>query len=127
VVYLSLPLWWFLPLLTLGATMRRIYDVRYTVDSWGCHAKVGILSLRTTTTAVRYEDIRSIETDQSIFERILNVGSVLVSTASTSGIEVQFEGVAAPQEVQDMLQRERDSRQKSAKPGAPRAEERASA
>jgi uncharacterized membrane protein YdbT with pleckstrin-like domain len=114
-VVLALPLWWFLPFLTLGAAMIKIYNVRFTVDHWGAHAKVGILSLRTRSVSVRYEDIRSIECDQSLLERIVNVGAVLVSTAAGATDEVVFEGVAAPHEIQDMLQRERDGRQKAAK------------
>lgn len=126
-VSMSLPLWWFLPFVTLVTTMVKIYNVRYTVDAWGCHCKVGILSLRMRSTSVRYEDIRSIETDQTLLERILDVGSVLISTASTSGVEVLFSGVAAPIEVQEMLQRERESRQKTVKPAPDRIEERLSA
>ena len=126
-ISLSLPLWWFLPFFTLMTTMVRIYNVRYAVDGWGCHCKVGILSLKLRSTSVRYEDIRSIETDQTLMERIVGVGSVLISTASTAGVEVLFEGVAAPDEVQDMLQRERDSRQRAAKaPPPPREEDRIS-
>ena len=64
---------------------------------------------------MRYEDIRSIETDSSLLERIFDVGSVLISTASTAAVEVPFEGVAAPAEVRDMLQRERETRQRLAK------------
>jgi len=97
------------------AIVFKIYNVRYTVDAWGCHCKTGILSLRTRSTSVRYEDIRSIETDSSLLERIFDVGSVLISTASTAAVEVPFEGVAAPAEVRDMLQRERETRQRLAK------------
>ena len=57
---------------------------------------------------MRFDDIRSAETDQTILERLLNVGDVEVGTAATSEIEIVFAGVAAPQEVQDMIQRERD-------------------
>ncbi len=110
---LDLPLWWFIPFGALIRLVFRIYNVRYSVDSRGVEARVGILALHQRVTRVRYEDIRSIELEQSILERILDVGSLEISTAATGTVEIIFQGVAAPHEVQDMLQRERDSRQQA--------------
>jgi uncharacterized membrane protein YdbT with pleckstrin-like domain len=111
---LSLPLFWFLPFMTLMVTIVRIYDVRYAVDSRGIEAKTGILSMHQRITRVRYEDIRSIELEQTLLGRMLDIGDVEISTAATGAVEIVFQGIAAPEEVQDMLQRERDSRQKAA-------------
>ncbi len=121
--YLSLPLLWFVPFITLVIVTARIYNVRYIVDSRGVEALIGRLSLNQRITRVRYEDIRSIETDQSLWERALDIGTVLISTAASSDVEVTLEGIAAPKEVQDMLQRERDSRVRIApsRPGNERA------
>ena len=57
-LYLRLPLFWFIPALTLGSAIIRIYDVRYVVDSRGIECKVGILGLQQRVTRIRYEDIR---------------------------------------------------------------------
>lgn len=105
---LALPLFWFLPLLSLVMGVWRIYDVRYVVDSRGLESRVGILGLNQRITRVRYNDIRSAETEQTIVGRFLNVGDVEVGTAATSQIEIIFRGVSAPQELQNMIQRERD-------------------
>ena len=114
VVMLRLPVLWLIPFGALVIVMARIYNVRYTMDARGVEALVGRLSLSQRITRVRYEDIRSVEIDQTLWERILDIGTVQISTAANSGVEVILEGIAAPQEVQDMLQRERDSRQKAA-------------
>ncbi|MCB0335889.1 MAG: PH domain-containing protein [Bdellovibrionales bacterium] len=124
---LTLPLWWFIPFLTLMSAVVRVYNVRYTIDRRGVESKTGILSLHQRITRVRYEDIRSIETEQSIVERILDIGRVEISTAGTSSVEIVLEGIAVPAEVQKMLNRERDSRQRAARPGGARNYEERSA
>ena len=114
---LSLPMYWFMPLLALGNAMIRIYNVRYSVDGRGIEARIGVLSLSQTVVKLRYEDIRSMEKDQSLVERMLDVGSVQIGTAGTSDVEMVLRGVAAPNEVMEMLHRERDARQKIVEKG----------
>lgn len=111
--WLTLPLWSLLPFIVVMFSIFRIYNVRFVVDGDGIEARVGILSLHQRITRLRYEDIRSIEIEHSLLERILDIGDVEVSTASTGDVEIVLQGVAAPEEVQDMLQRERMSRQRA--------------
>src|SRR5687767_1422910 len=85
---LTLPLWWFLPFITLLHTTTKIYDVRYTIDRRGVQSRVGILALNQRITLVRYEDIRSIETEQTLLERMLDIGTVEISTAASGAVEV---------------------------------------
>lgn len=113
-LYLSLPLFWFMPLLAAGNAFFRVYNVRFLIDNRGIKSQTGILALRQRITRIRFEDIRSIETEQSILDRMLNIGDVEIGTAATGGIEIVFQGVAAPLEVQIMIQTERDHRQKIA-------------
>jgi uncharacterized membrane protein YdbT with pleckstrin-like domain len=110
--FLSLPLYGLMPLTWLGDVTYRIYNVRYAVDGRGIEGRVGILSLKQSITRLRFEDIRSIEVDQSLLDRILNVGDLQIGTAATSGVEMVLSGIAAPYEVQDMMQKERDGRQR---------------
>jgi len=111
-VYLSLPLWWLLPAFLLLEATWRIYNVRYVVDEQGIEAWDGILSLRQHIIQVRHEDVRSIETDQTVVERILDVGEVLVGTAATGQIEVILQGVPSPKKIQNWLLIKRDKVQK---------------
>jgi len=121
-ITLKLPLFWLLPLMALGSAFYRVYNVRYSVDSQGIESRIGVLSLNQITTRIRFEDIRSIETEQTLIERLLDVGLVAMGTAASSGLEMTFEGIAAPREVQNMIQNERDARI-----GQRRLEERTSA
>lgn len=111
----KLPLWWLPAFSMLVVSVARIYNVRYVIDARGVEAQVGRLSLHQRITRVRYEDIRSVEIEQTLMGRALNIGDVEISTAATGSVEIVLIGIAAPEEVQDMLQRERDSRQKIVK------------
>jgi len=111
-LYLSLPLFWFLPALVLGSAIFRIYDVRFTLDGKGIETRTGILNLSQRVTRIRYEDVRGVEVHQTIIERGLGIGQVEIGTAATGTKEIYFQGVAAPEEVQEMVQLERDIRQR---------------
>lgn len=105
---LTLPMFAIVPFVLLALAAIRIYDVRYVIDSRGLESRIGILGFHQRTVRVRFNDIRSAETEQTLLERVFDVGDVEVGTAATADIEIVFEGVAAPHEVQDMIQRERD-------------------
>lgn len=113
-IVLYLPLLWFIPAGILLTGIINIYDVRYVVDTRGIETKVGILGLNQRIVRVRYEDIRSVEVMQTLWDRFLDIGTVQVGTAATGGVEVEFSGVAAPHEIQRMIQSERDKRQRLA-------------
>lgn len=108
----SLPLFWLLPAVVLGSAILKIYNVRYSIDHHGIESRVGVLSFRQTTTRIRFEDIRSIETHQTIVERVLDVGTLEMGTAASEGLEMVFHGIGSPVEVQRLIQSERDARVK---------------
>jgi uncharacterized membrane protein YdbT with pleckstrin-like domain len=114
-VLLSFPLYWLFPFVSFVDLVIRIFNVRYVVDPTGIEAWDGILSLRQSITRVRHEDVRSIETDQSLIQRFLDVGNIYIGTAATGGVEVVFKGISMPKKVQTWLQTERDEVQKKAK------------
>jgi len=112
IFYLKLPLCWLIPAICWIHLVFRVYNVQYSADTRGIQAVVGILSLNQRIIRVRYEDVRSIETDQTVVERMLDVGDVEIGTAGTAGVELTLAGVGAPKEVQEMIQAERDKRQR---------------
>ena len=111
----TLPLVWFVPFISLCIAAFRIYDVRYSMDASGIEAREGILSLRQSITRVRYEDIRSVQTEHSLLDRLLDTGQVEISTAASGTTEVTLKGIAAPDEVRKIIELERDARQKAAR------------
>jgi len=111
---MTLPLFWFMPLITIGSAIFRIYNVRYTITERGIEFEKGIIELRIKLIRVWFEDIRTVQKNQTILERILNIGSIHIGTAATGTLEITLKGLAAPDEVLEMIQRERDNREKIA-------------
>lgn len=105
-----------LPLLCLpaGAMLVRIlihmYDAKYIIDQHGVEAQIGLVSLNLRQPRLRWEDIRGVEPNQTIWERILGIGTVLVGSAMTQDVEVVMSGVANPRAIQLLIGGERDRR-----------------
>lgn len=109
-VYLSLPLFWLVPFGIYLELLYRIYNVRYAMDPRFLEARLGVLSLSQNIVRVRYDDIRGVETDQTVLGRALDFGDVQVGTAATAGMEIVMRGIGAPREVREVIERERDRR-----------------
>jgi len=105
----ALPVLWLIPASIIVLATFRIYNVRYVLTSRGIDCYDWVLGPQSVM-SIRYEDIRSIETEQSILGRMFDVGDVLIGTAAQSSVEVIFHGIAAPTDVQQLVQRERDRR-----------------
>lgn len=74
----------------LVLTTRRIID------------REGLFSKRTSE--VMYKDIRNVVVNQSFFDRILNVGTIAISTsASDNGVEIYMEHLAKPHEIKKVI------------------------
>jgi len=83
-------------------TFRR-YAWRYTIDDETIESRHGIIARKVQS--IRIRDLRNINVDQSLVQRLLGLGNVEFSSAGGGGIEVVFYGVADPMSVKAMAQR----------------------
>ena len=90
-----LGIWW---LNTKAATL--------TVTNKRTIQRTGLISKKTTE--VLHRDVRNIEIDQSISQRMFGVGSIGIASAGQSGIEIQFAGVRDPDGVKALIDRYRE-------------------
>jgi membrane protein YdbS with pleckstrin-like domain len=107
---------WLVWCIPIGLFLRgayRIYNVRYSVDARAIEMRRGILSFQQSITRIRFEDIRSIEARQTVFEQMLGIGNIAIGTAASSGLEIGFSGIANPREVQQVIQQERELRERT--------------
>jgi uncharacterized membrane protein YdbT with pleckstrin-like domain len=70
---------------------------RYVITTERLRIRRGLLSK--TTQETRIERVQNVNTQQSLFERLLQVGTVDFDTAGTDDSEFRFVGVANPAEV----------------------------
>jgi uncharacterized membrane protein YdbT with pleckstrin-like domain len=102
-----------LGLLILVGLIKR-QATSYVITSERLHIRTGLLAKRTQET--RIQRVQNVNTEQSLFERILQVGTVDFDTAGTDDSEFRFVGVANPKEVVRSV----DRAQRAANAGEPR-------
>jgi uncharacterized membrane protein YdbT with pleckstrin-like domain len=69
----------------------------YTVTNRRTIAQTGVLNRKTNE--VRHRDVRNIQVNQDIFQRMFGFGTVAISSAAQSDIELTMRGVNAPQKI----------------------------
>ena len=75
----------------------------YMVSNQRLYIRRGILSKRVQQT--RIDRIQNVNTDQSLLERILRVGTVDFDTAGTDDSDFVFQGIGSPDTVVDAVDR----------------------
>jgi uncharacterized membrane protein YdbT with pleckstrin-like domain len=80
-------------LTVLMGWLRRI-DTQYVVTDRRIHIRHGLLSRRDHST--QHARIQNVNTDQSIVERMLNVGDVDFDTAGSDDFDFRFDGIDDP-------------------------------
>ena len=70
-----------------------------------CILRKGIVSR--STTEVRHVDIRNIQVNQGIINRILNVGHIGISSAGQSDVEIKVSGLSDPTGVRNLIDSQR--------------------
>ena len=61
----------------------------------------GILSK--WTSEVRHSDVRNIQVSQSVLQRMLDCGTIAISSSGQAGMEICVSGIRSPQKVADMI------------------------
>ncbi len=107
---LHLPYLVLVPGFFLGKILINIYDAKYIIDETGIEAQVGLVSLSLRQPRLRWEDIRGVEPKQTIWERMLEIGTVALGSAMTNEPEIVMEGVANPRAIQLLINSERSKR-----------------
>jgi len=85
-----LPYWW---LKCLGTTL--------TITNKKTILRIGILSKNTNE--VYHSDIRNVQVSASMFQRMLGVGTIGISSAGTGGIEIAVAGIPNPEKAKEII------------------------
>lgn len=83
-------------LMIVGGLIKRIATI-YTITNQRLRIKRGILSKKVQQT--RIDRVQNVNTDQSVLERLLRVGTVDFDTAGTDDSDFTFAGVSSPSRV----------------------------
>ena len=91
------------------ASYLQYTNTNYVVTNKGLYSKRGILSR--DVQQVGFDKVQNISYSQSAIGSSLGYGSVDVSTAGGSGVELQFRNIPDPAAVQELIATEIDTRQ----------------
>ena len=105
-----------LALVVFVGFVKRMTTV-YTITNQRLRIKRGFIARKVQQT--RIDRVQNVNTDQSVIERILQVGTVDFDTAGTDDSEFRFIGVANPAEVVRAVDRAQRAAQPAAHPSAP--------
>lgn len=85
----------FVIVLLVGFLIR--IGTTYTITNHRLHIKRGIIARKTQE--ARLERVQNVNTEQGVFDRILQVGTVDFDTAGTTDSDFSFRGVSQPEKV----------------------------
>jgi uncharacterized membrane protein YdbT with pleckstrin-like domain len=85
----------------------RRFAATYTITEQRLHIKHGIIARHVQQTQI--DRVQNVNTNQSILERLLQVGTVDFDTAGTDDADFKFAGVEDPEEVVAAVDRARKS------------------
>jgi uncharacterized membrane protein YdbT with pleckstrin-like domain len=83
----------------------RCKGTQLTITSERTRLRKGILSK--SITEVWHQDVRNVQLNQTFFQRLLGVGSLGISSAGQSGLEISVAGIPDPERVKDLIDRHR--------------------
>jgi uncharacterized membrane protein YdbT with pleckstrin-like domain len=81
----------------------RRYGTQYIVTNERLHIRRGIIAKHVQET--RLERVQNVNTDQSVFERVLQIGTVDFDTAGTTDSDFAFDGISQPERVVQAVDR----------------------
>lgn len=93
--------------IVLAVGFLRRLATHYVVTNERLHIRRGLIARHVQET--RLERVQNVNTDQSVFERLLQIGTVDFDTAGSGDYDFSFTGVAQPEKVVaavDRVQRE---------------------
>lgn len=101
--------WALVSVYCVGYIIVRRLKYRFRITLTWVRSEIGIIAR--STSKLLYEDIRNIETHQSIVGRFLNYGHIELASSATAGSEILILGVANPQLLEDIVNYRKDQYQ----------------
>jgi len=85
---------------TFSAVLKKM-SFKFIVTNKRVIEKKGIISKRTQE--IELKDIKGINLNQTIMQRILRIGDIEMGSSATGGLEVNFKGIKNPEEIKNEI------------------------
>lgn len=93
--------WLLLALLALGFVAVKRFSWKFTIDESRVARHYGLISRNQQS--VRIKDLRSIELNQTLMQRIFGIGDLAFYSAGSAAAEVKFVGIKSPAAWRDKI------------------------
>lgn len=80
-----------------------VYFFKYTLTAKSVGATEGVISRKKPS--IGLDDVNKNELVQTALERILDIGTIELSTAGTGGVDLYLRGISSPVQMQDLLKK----------------------
>lgn len=94
---------WDILVVAIVILIYRRYSWKFTIDNVRVSSHHGIIARNQK--AVRIKDMRTVELQQGVIQRLLNVGGLAFYSAGSASSDVLFRGIKNPEIVRDDVQR----------------------
>lgn len=91
---------------TLSIILKKM-SMQFIVTNQKVVEKRGIISRKTRE--VELKDIKGINLNQEITQRIFGIGDIEIGSSATAGVEVVFQGIKNPEEIKNKIRELRTS------------------
>lgn len=100
-----IPLLMFFPLVLVGRMFWRLFDQRYVVGLESIVEVTGLASFNTKTTEVYYTNIRAVEIEQTVIQRLLHTGNLKIGALLSNQGDITMAGIRNPEQIKGILER----------------------
>ncbi|RIL03485.1 MAG: hypothetical protein DCC75_12925 [Proteobacteria bacterium] len=105
-IRLGLPLFGIFPLIALVWVVRSIYDELYILTDEYALKIMGRCSLTGKTIRLNYVNMRGVNIEKNLYQRLFDVGDLVVeSDVTTAGSQIRMKGISNPRFYKDLLQK----------------------
>ena len=104
-VGLVLPILGFIPLFLLLSAVRGVHNERYIIGPRSVIRLHGLASFATTKREIYHGNIRAVEIEQGVIQRMLGVGDLKIGDLFSSTSDIVMRGIRNPEQVKGVLER----------------------
>lgn len=105
---LALPLFFLLFVIFMARPVILLFDCKHEVSFHHVRSTQGICSLKKQFIEIPYEDMLGVRSSQTIMERVLDIGSIIVWTASAEVPDLIMKGIREPEKYTRLIGRKID-------------------
>jgi hypothetical protein len=77
------------------------YSYKLTVSKYKTSFRTGVFSKKTSE--VFHSDVKNIQVEQSFIQRLLNTGTIKISSAGQNDFEIEIQGMPRPYEIKGII------------------------